>query len=77
MEILVLPADFMSASFTPPTEAPCIIQILCDKHDGLFLEAKGIKEHWWKPRIKKLIEKEVCTQSQVVWGGGFGCYGGV
>ena len=43
----------------PPTDMPCIIQLLCENHEGLVLEAKGIKEHWWKPYIKKLFDKKV------------------
>lgn len=36
-----------------------MIHLLCDKHEGLLLEAKGIKEHWWKPYIKKLFDKRM------------------
>ena len=43
---------------------PCTIQLLCDKHEGLSLEAKGIKEHWWKPYMKKLFERRVCVKFQ-------------
>lgn len=32
---------------------------LCELHDGLVLEAKGVKEHFWKPFIKKLFHKRV------------------
>ncbi|GFN79274.1 retinoblastoma-like protein 1 [Plakobranchus ocellatus] len=53
-----LPSDFLSVNFRPGYEAPCIMQLLCDKHDGLVVEAKTIKEHWWKPFIKKLFEKK-------------------
>lgn len=56
---LGLPDDFQSVNWKPGTEAPCIIQLLCEKHDGLVVEAKTIKEHWWKPHIKRLFEKKV------------------
>ncbi|GFS21269.1 retinoblastoma-like protein 1 [Elysia marginata] len=54
-----LPSDFLSVNFRPGEEAPCIMQLLCESHDGLVVEAKTIKEHWWKPFVKKLFEKKV------------------
>ena len=54
-----LPEDFDSKEWKPPQEPPCIIKHLCEKHEGLEIEAKVIKEHWWKPHIRKLFEKKV------------------
>ena len=54
-----LPENFESRDFKAPAEVPCIIQLLRDKHEGLLIEAKGIKEHWWKPYIKKLFDRKV------------------
>ncbi|XP_070616275.1 retinoblastoma-like protein 2 [Erythrolamprus reginae] len=54
-----LPEDFHSKDFKLLSEAPCIIEKLCSLHDGLVLEAKGIKEHFWKPYVKKLFEKKI------------------
>ncbi|CAL1535669.1 unnamed protein product [Lymnaea stagnalis] len=54
-----LPDDFNSVNWKPCTEMPCIMQLLCEKHDGLVVEAKTIKEHWWKPHIKRLFEKKI------------------
>lgn len=56
-----LPENFQSRDYKPPSEVPCVIKILCDKHQGLHLEAKGIKEHWWKPYIRKLFSKKTLT----------------
>jgi retinoblastoma-like protein 1 len=28
-------------------------------HDGIIAEVKSIREHWWKPHIKKFFEKKV------------------
>ncbi|CAH1779421.1 unnamed protein product [Owenia fusiformis] len=53
-----LPESYSSKDYKVPTEVPCIIQLLCEKHEGITLEAKGIKEHWWKPHIKKLFDKK-------------------
>ncbi|KAM9301874.1 retinoblastoma-like protein 2 [Gastrophryne carolinensis] len=54
-----LPEDFSSKDFKPPSELPCIIETLCCLHQGLLLEVKGIKEHFWKPYIHKLFDKKV------------------
>lgn len=40
-------------------EMPCVIDKLCELHDGLVVEAKGIKEHYFKPYMKRLFEKRV------------------
>ena len=44
-------------------EAPCLMDLLCEKHDGLVVEAKTIKEHWWKPHIKRLFERKVSCRA--------------
>ncbi|XP_060643920.2 retinoblastoma-like protein 2 isoform X1 [Anolis sagrei] len=54
-----LPEDFQSKDFKLLSEPPCIIEKLCSLHDGLLLEAKGIKEHFWKPYVKRLFEKKI------------------
>ncbi|XP_061162475.1 retinoblastoma-like protein 1 isoform X1 [Saccostrea echinata] len=54
-----LPEDFANKDWKPPFECPCIIKLLCDKHEGLEIEARVIKEHWWKPHIKKLFDKKI------------------
>ncbi|XP_054372641.1 retinoblastoma-like protein 1 isoform X4 [Molothrus aeneus] len=45
----------MKASEDPP----CIIATLCELHDGLLVEAKGIKEHYFKPYIAKLFDRKI------------------
>ncbi|XP_077025409.1 retinoblastoma-like protein 1 isoform X2 [Tamandua tetradactyla] len=54
-----LPADFHTAEFRAPDEPPCIIAVLCELHDGLLVEAKGIKEHYFKPYISKLFDRKI------------------
>ncbi|KAK3927281.1 Retinoblastoma-like protein 1 [Frankliniella fusca] len=54
-----LPKDFSSPDYQPPKTAPCVIDKLCESHDGIPLEAKGIKAYWWKIHIKKLFEQRV------------------
>ncbi|XP_053429523.1 retinoblastoma-like protein 1 isoform X3 [Nycticebus coucang] len=54
-----LPSDFNTADFRASEEPPCIIAVLCELHDGLLVEAKGIKEHYFKPYISKLFDKKI------------------
>ena len=35
-----LPKNFHESDFKPPYEVPCIIQLLCDKHDGIGARSK-------------------------------------
>uniref|UniRef100_A0A6Q2YTA4 Retinoblastoma-like protein 1 n=1 Tax=Esox lucius TaxID=8010 RepID=A0A6Q2YTA4_ESOLU len=46
-----LPSIYRSENDTPD-ELLCVINRLCELHDGLVVEAKGIKEHYFKPYIK-------------------------
>uniref|UniRef100_A0A674ARE2 Retinoblastoma-like 1 (p107) n=1 Tax=Salmo trutta TaxID=8032 RepID=A0A674ARE2_SALTR len=52
-----LPSIFRLENNTPD-EPPCVIDRLCELHDGLVVEAKGIKEHYFKPYIKRLFERQ-------------------
>ncbi|XP_009868116.1 PREDICTED: retinoblastoma-like protein 2, partial [Apaloderma vittatum] len=54
-----LPEDFHSKDYKVSPDPPCIIEKLCSLHYGLVLEAKGIKEHFWKPYIRKLFDKKL------------------
>ncbi|KAI0238443.1 Retinoblastoma-like protein 1 [Lamellibrachia satsuma] len=54
-----LPQKFNDRDYKSPTDVPCVVQLLCDKYEGLVIEAKGIKEHWWKPYIRKLFRREI------------------
>ncbi|XP_023370523.1 retinoblastoma-like protein 2 isoform X2 [Otolemur garnettii] len=54
-----LSEDFHAKEPKPSSDPPCVIEKLCSSHDGLVLEAKGIKEHFWKPYIRKLYEKKI------------------
>lgn len=57
--IVGLPEDFHNKDYKVSSDPPCIIEKLCSLHYGLVLEAKGIKEHFWKPYIRKLFDKKV------------------
>ncbi|XP_074489405.1 retinoblastoma-like protein 2 isoform X1 [Sebastes fasciatus] len=54
-----LPEDFSSKDYRPSSGPYCFIEQLCELHGGLVLEAKGVKEHFWKPFIKKLFHKRI------------------
>ncbi|XP_056405338.1 retinoblastoma-like protein 1 isoform X2 [Hyla sarda] len=40
-------------------DPPCIISALCDHYDGLTVEAKGIKQFYFKPYIAKLYDRKI------------------
>ncbi|XP_043937954.1 retinoblastoma-like protein 2 [Protopterus annectens] len=54
-----LPEDFNSRDYRAPASLPCVIAHLCSVYDGVVLEAKGIKEHYWNPYIKKIFHKKI------------------
>ncbi|XP_029614995.1 retinoblastoma-like protein 2 [Salmo trutta] len=54
-----LPEDFSSKDYKPTARPYCFIEQLCELHGGLVLEAKGVKEHFWKPFINRLFHKKI------------------
>nr|XP_010297377.1 PREDICTED: retinoblastoma-like protein 1 [Balearica regulorum gibbericeps] len=54
-----LPPDFHVTEIKASEDPPCIIATLCELHDGLLVEAKGIKEHYFKPYISKLFDRKI------------------
>ncbi|XP_046395254.1 retinoblastoma-like protein 1 isoform X1 [Ischnura elegans] len=64
-----LPKDFIEKDYEPPVEAPCIIDILCEEHDGIPLEAKLIKEYSWKQHLTQLFEDRVLKGDPVTFTG--------
>ncbi|XP_008947409.1 PREDICTED: retinoblastoma-like protein 1, partial [Merops nubicus] len=54
-----LPVDFHMTEIKASEDPPCIIATLCELHDGLLVEAKGIKEHYFKPYISKLFDRKI------------------
>lgn len=53
-----LPSNFKDRDYKP-SEPQCIIYHLCQKHDGILMEAKSIKEYCWKIYIRKFFEKKI------------------
>ncbi|NXF09140.1 RBL1 protein, partial [Smithornis capensis] len=54
-----LPVEFHTPEPGASEDPPCIIGTLCELHDGLLVEAKGIKEHYFKPYIAKLFDRKI------------------
>ncbi|XP_068890175.1 retinoblastoma-like protein 1 isoform X3 [Aphelocoma coerulescens] len=54
-----LPVEFHTLEIKASEDPPCIIAMLCELHDGLLVEAKGIKEHYFKPYIAKLFDRKI------------------
>ncbi|KAK2861594.1 hypothetical protein Q5P01_001127 [Channa striata] len=55
-----LPAPYRADGHILPDEPPpCVLERLCELHDGLVVEAKGIKQHYFKPYIQKLFQRQI------------------
>ncbi|XP_075880767.1 retinoblastoma-like protein 1 [Nelusetta ayraudi] len=54
-------ADGHVSTDEPP---PCVLERLCELHDGLVVEAKGIKQHYFKPYIQKLFHRRILKGNQ-------------
>ncbi|XP_028285453.1 retinoblastoma-like protein 1 [Parambassis ranga] len=55
-----MPPLYRSGGHVSPDEPPsCVLERLCELHDGLVVEAKGIKQHYFKPYIQKLFQKQI------------------
>uniref|UniRef100_A0A7N6BFZ3 Retinoblastoma-like 1 (p107) n=1 Tax=Anabas testudineus TaxID=64144 RepID=A0A7N6BFZ3_ANATE len=55
-----LPAVYHADGHISPDEPPpCVLERLCEFHDGLVVEAKGIKQHYFKPYIQKLFQRQI------------------
>ncbi|XP_037304283.1 retinoblastoma-like protein 1 isoform X1 [Pungitius pungitius] len=54
-----LPALHPAGGLQSDEPPPCVLERLCELHDGLVVEAKGIKQHYFKPYIQKLYHREI------------------
>uniref|UniRef100_A0A3B3DPY9 Retinoblastoma-like 1 (p107) n=1 Tax=Oryzias melastigma TaxID=30732 RepID=A0A3B3DPY9_ORYME len=55
-----LPPQYRTDGHVLPDEPPpCVLERLCELHDGLVVEAKGIKQHYFKPYIQKLFQRQI------------------
>nr|XP_020443437.1 retinoblastoma-like protein 1 [Monopterus albus] len=55
-----LPASYWADGHTSADEPPpCVLERLCELHDGLVVEAKGIKQYYFRPYIQKLFQRQI------------------
>ncbi|XP_034021824.1 retinoblastoma-like protein 1 [Thalassophryne amazonica] len=55
-----LPAACRADGHLSPDESPpCLLERLCELHDGLVVDAKGIKRHYFRPYIQKLFHRRI------------------
>ncbi|XP_071443749.1 retinoblastoma-like protein 1 isoform X2 [Hetaerina americana] len=64
-----IPKNFIDKDYEPPTEPPCIIDVLCEEHDGIPLEAKLIKEYPWRQHMSQLFEERVLKGNALTFTG--------
>uniref|UniRef100_A0A3Q3GPN8 Retinoblastoma-like protein 1 n=1 Tax=Kryptolebias marmoratus TaxID=37003 RepID=A0A3Q3GPN8_KRYMA len=63
---LINPAFRADGHVFPDEPPPCVLERLCELHDGLVVEAKGIKQHYFKPYIQKLFQKQILKGNEVL-----------
>ncbi|CAL1609517.1 unnamed protein product [Knipowitschia caucasica] len=54
-----LPAQYRLDGPLVDEPPPCVLDRLCELHDGIVVEAKGIKQHYFKPYIEKLFDRRI------------------
>ncbi|XP_044265491.1 retinoblastoma-like protein 1 [Tribolium madens] len=57
-----LPEDFNQPSYIPPSEAPCVVSILCPSPD-IITDLKYIKEYQFKKSIKNYLDQGVLIET--------------
>lgn len=64
-----LPSNFNDDSYEPPKTANCIVNLLCERHEAIAVEAKVIKEYSLKSHINKLFNEKILRGEQVNFSG--------
>ncbi|XP_074096841.1 retinoblastoma-like protein 1 isoform X1 [Cotesia typhae] len=59
-----LPQNFNDENFEPPQTANCIVNLLCEQHDAIAVEAKVIKEYSLKAHLNKLFTEKILRGDQ-------------
>ncbi|XP_012540035.1 retinoblastoma-like protein 1 isoform X4 [Monomorium pharaonis] len=59
-----LPANFNDDNYIPPQTANCIVNLLCERHDAIAVEAKAIKEYCVRNYINKLFNEKTLRGDQ-------------
>lgn len=64
-----LPPNYNDENYTPPQTADCIVNLLCDRHEAIPVEAKVIKEYYMKNYINKLFNERILRGDQANFSG--------
>ncbi|KAK0166251.1 hypothetical protein PV328_004690 [Microctonus aethiopoides] len=64
-----LPSNFNDESYEPPKTANCIVNLLCDRHEAIAVEAKVIKEYSLKSHINRLFNERILRGEQTNFSG--------
>ncbi|XP_015172017.1 PREDICTED: retinoblastoma-like protein 1 isoform X2 [Polistes dominula] len=59
-----LPGNFNDENYIPPQNPNCIINLLCERHEAVAVEAKCIKEYHLKNHINKLFNERILRGEQ-------------
>ncbi|KYN00080.1 Retinoblastoma-like protein 1 [Cyphomyrmex costatus] len=59
-----LPTNFNDENYNQPQTANCIVNLLCERHDAIAVEAKVIKEYCMKNYINKLFNEKILRGDQ-------------
>nr|XP_050861503.1 retinoblastoma-like protein 1 isoform X3 [Vespula vulgaris] len=54
-----LPSNFNDENYIPPQNPNCIINLLCERHEAVSVEAKCIKEYHLKNHVNKLFNERI------------------
>lgn len=53
-----LPANFGQKDYSPPSQAPCIVDILCRRHNAISVEASFAKTYCLRPQVNALLSND-------------------
>ncbi|XP_046833958.1 retinoblastoma-like protein 1 isoform X3 [Vespa crabro] len=59
-----LPSNFNDENYVPPQNPNCIINLLCERHEAVSVEAKCIKEYHLKNHVNKLFNERILRGDQ-------------
>lgn len=59
-----LPSNFNDENYMPPQNPNCIINLLCERHEAVSVEAKCIKEYHLKNHVNKLFNERILRGDQ-------------